>query len=84
MHTPLEVYSVPQNIDARSLLLVCFVLNQNVPPKYLARTVLISLGNYPRVFFMQKSAFYSNPSPTFGFDPLKSKKGRTRSGLSIS
>jgi hypothetical protein len=65
----LEVYSVPQNIDARSLLLVCFVLNQNVPPKYLARTVLISLGNYPRVFFMQKSALYSNPSPTFGYDP---------------
>jgi hypothetical protein len=45
------------------------VLNQNVPPKYLARTVLISLGNYPRVFFMQKSALYSNPSPTFGYDP---------------
>jgi hypothetical protein len=45
------------------------VLNQNVPPRYLARTVLISLGNYPRVFFMQKSAFYSNPSPTFGYDP---------------
>jgi hypothetical protein len=45
------------------------VLNQNVPPKYLARTVLISLGNYPRVFFMQKSALFSNPSPTFGYDP---------------
>jgi hypothetical protein len=54
-----------------SLLLVCFVLNQNVPPRYLARTVLISLGNYPRVFFMQKSAFYPNPSPTFGYDPYK-------------
>jgi hypothetical protein len=48
------------------------VLNQNVPPKYLARTVLISLGNYPRVFFMQKSALYSNPSPTFGYDPKNS------------
>ncbi len=71
MQTLLVVYYAHQNTNARSLLLGCFGLNQNVPPGYLARTTLISLGNYPNRVFMQKSTFSSNSSPTFGYDPLK-------------
>jgi hypothetical protein len=80
MHTPLVAYYAPQNTNATSLIPVCFVLNQNVQPRYPATTTLVILGNYPRPFFMQKSTFSTNSSPTFGYDPGSRIKDQDQNG----